>query len=266
MKPYPLSIHVSSIAFTFVPPEHWQEELLEVGCALRGALGLALAKACCFYDAHRTHCDACDKRAHCHYGQSFKTPQNIQLGASIKVGCVPHLWSLQVDRIGLQWSAQLHIAGMELAHMTSWQAAIAALPMQVSVQKTEWHDVSFAYVWQAVTPALLKLKGKPPRDGEAACKALQISIVSKSKMIAAMHGVNIPEEMLPEPILLGASQHKMQRFRRHTQSTQDMSGWLLHVEWPKHTPEAWVPWLSLALALGVGKQTSFGMGRFLAPV
>jgi hypothetical protein len=258
-----LPIHAQSIAFTFVPPNHWKDGVLEVACALRGLLGLTLAKACCFYDAHSTHCDDCDKRAHCHYGQSFKTPQNVQLGASIKVGCVPHLWSLQVDRIGVQWLAKLHIAGMERAHMLSWQDVIAALPMQVSMQKPQWYDASFAHIWNPVTPALLKLKGKSPRDGEAACKALQISIVSKSKMLAAMHGISIPEDRLPKPILLDASWHNMQRFRQRTQNMQDMSGWLLHVEWSKHTPEAWIPWLSLALVLGVGKQTSFGMGRFL---
>jgi len=259
----PLPLAAQSLAFTFSPPAKWHDDLLEMGFLVRGQLGLALAKGCCFYDAHCTHCDDCDKRAHCHYGQSFKTPQNIQCHSTIKTGCVPHLWALQIDRLGLQWHARLNLVGMEIAHINSWRAAITSMPFKTTIQESEWFDMPFSYIWHGVTPARLKFKGKTPKDELEACKALTTSIVSKSKMLAAMHGLSMPTDFLPEPACLNASWEKAQRFHHSSQKQQSMSGWLLDIAWAQDTPESWKPWLNLALFLGVGKQTSFAMGRFM---
>lgn len=258
----PTALPVQTLSFSFALPDGWHNEALSVACRLRGAIGLSLAKQCCFYDAHNTQCEGCDKRPHCHYGQSFKTPQNIQLGHQLKVGCLPHTWSLEVNQIGLIWQGKLHLAGIAIAHAASWQHAIETLPFAVSWHGEAWWEEGFSHQWCSATPARLKFQGRNPKGEEELAEALVKSVVSKSKMLASMHHLKLPEGFLNPPRCLDARWHVVPDFQCGKRSAKDVSGWLLRVSWNQDTCADWLPWLNLIFILGVGKQTTFGLGRF----
>jgi len=257
-----MPLPLKRLDFSFVPDARWGDDSLQIGFALRGALGLSLAKGCCFFNARAVQCDGCAKRAHCHYGQSFKTAHNIQLSDDLKVGCMPHAWSLHIDRVGMAWCASLKLAGFEVAYLASWQSAIQSLPLDVSLQHVAWEKPSLERVWSSLTPVRLKYRGRTPANADEAGMALLTSIVSKSKMLAAIHGLSLPDTRLANPKIINASWHKGTRMHQQTKKEQSMSGWLLEIVWPEDTSEVWQMWLWLASRLGVGKQTSFGMGRF----
>jgi len=247
---------------SFLLPDDWEQDILQIGFRLRGMLGLALKQGSCFFDARTTRCLACPRRAHCHYGQSFESMQSVHIDGLGKVGSMPHLWALQVQQLGLRVHVCLFVAGMELAHLPSWKSAIQTMPLNIVWQDEAWLSQGFQHQWLGVTPVRLRLKGKAPDKPEMLAKALLTSVVSKMKMISALHGIPLPSERLLEPDCTACQWCELSRFSLRTQQAQSMSGWLMNVHWSEHTPDAWKPWLNLALSLGVGRQTSFGMGRF----
>jgi len=260
------ALPVKTLSFSFALPKGWHHEPLSVACRLRGALGLSLAKQCCFYDAHHTQCEGCDKRAHCLYGQIFKTPQNMQLENQLKVGCLPHTWSLEVNQQGIMWQAQLHLVGIAIAHAASWQHTIESLPFSVNWQGETWWEQTFAQQWRSVTPARLKFAGRNPKGETELAEALVKSVVSKSKMLASMHHVQLPEAFLNVPRCTQASWHVESGFKCGQRSAKDVSGWIFSASWHQDTPPEWLPWLNLIFVLGVGKQTTFALGRFCKKV
>jgi len=258
------ALPVKQLHFSFILPDNWEQQVLQVGFRLRGMMGLSLKKGCCFFDAQQTPCQDCRKRPHCHYGQSFESLQAPTIEGMGKTGSMPHAWALSVSLSGMRAQVTLTMAGMELAHEASWQAAIDALDLSVVWQQPTWFTQDFSYQWQAVTPLRLRLNGKPPRTEHEISKAVTASIVSKMKMLAALHGLSIPDARLPNPECKHAQWCELTRFAYRTHKKQNLNGWVLDITWPENLPPQWKPWLNLAVALGVGRQTSFGLGRVIA--
>ena len=255
------ALAVKQLHFSFIIPDDWEKSVLQVGFRVRGMLGLALKTGCCFFDAQTTDCQGCVKRPHCHYGQSFETRQAVTIEGLGKAGSIPHAWALSLGLNGMRAQATLTMAGFEIAHQESWRSAIAALNLNIIWQPSTWFQQPFAYQWQAITPLRLRIKGKTPREHQDINKAVLTSIVSKMQMLAALHGTNIPESRLPLPECSHTQWCEINRFSFRTKKEQDLSGWLLDITWPQDLPSDWQPWLNLAMALGVGRQTSFGLGR-----
>jgi len=256
------ALDVKRMHFSFTCPEDWNRDVLALGCRLRGSLGLTLKTSCCFFDPKQTSCEGCHKRPHCHYGQSFESPQAVQVSGFGTMPSLPHAWALTVDLVGVRVAATLILAGMELAHEASWKASIEALNIAIQWHNETWFKADFSFDWQGLTPMRLRLNGKNPGADAELCTAVHHSIVSKTRMLAALHGTTIPTALLPEPACTQAQWCKASRYAFRTQKKQSMSGWLCHITWPDDTPKAWLPWLQLSYVLGVGKQTSFGLGRF----
>jgi len=257
------ALTIRQLRFSWQRPAAWSGDLVAMGCRLRGSLGLALKSGCCFFDAKKTPCDGCLKRPYCHYGQAFEAPKAVQISGVGRMASLPHAWSLTVDQVGLHCEAHLNLAGMTLAHESSWRAAIEALPLEVVWQESIWINLPFSYTWQGVTPVRLRLKGKSPRTKAEVSQAIVTSIVSKSRMLALLHGQAAPEAFLAEPYCLALQWHEASRYAFREGEKQSLSGWLAHIRWPETVPEAWLPWLQLSQVLGVGRQTSFGLGRFV---
>ncbi len=257
------ALPVQTLTFSFSLPQGWHDEPLSVACRLRGALGLSLAKQCCFYDAQHTQCETCDKRPHCHYGQMFKTPQNMQLEQQLKVGCLPHTWSLEINQMGLLWQARLHLAGMAIAHAASWQHAIESLPFPLSWHGKTWWEEDFVHQWQSATPVRLKLQGRNPKGESELAEALVKSVVSKSKMLASMHHLDLPNTFIDAPSCTSHAWCEPKSFECGKRISKDVAGWMVSVAWAEDTPPDWLSWLNLAFVLGVGRQTTFGLGRFV---
>jgi len=256
------ALAVRQLSFSMLIPADWDAHILAVGFRLRGLLGLALKQGCCFFDAQKTPCLDCVKRPHCHYGQSFETMQAVDIQGLGKRGSMPHAWALSVQQQGMRVHVALLMAGMEIAHEASWQAAVNTLGLDVVWHESEWKQSEFQYQWQGLTPVRLRVQGKIPRNSDEIQQALASSIVSKTRMLAALHGCVAPKEHLEIPVVSAMQWCESSRhaFRQHEK--QSMSGWLMHVQWAKDTPDSWKPWLSLACELGAGRQTSFGLGRF----
>lgn len=256
------ALPIKALTFSFICPHDWDKNALQLAYRLRGVLGLALKQACCFFDAKSTVCEGCDKRAHCHYGQQFETPKNIYADGFGNMPSLPHAWRLSVDIVGVRVQASLTLAGMGLAYEASWKAVVECLPFQITWQTTSNKQVGVQNTWMSCTPLRLKLKGKVPNSERELAAAIANSIVSKSRMLAAWHGLDAPQDFLPEPKCHDMQWCDSSRYAFRTQEMQSMGGWLCRIEWADDIPASWLPWLQLAYVLGVGKQTSFGLGRF----
>jgi len=257
-----MALPVRKLQFSFVPPQDWEQDILQIGFRLRGMIGLSLKYGCCFFNARNTPCNDCVKRVYCHYGQSFETVQSVAIEGVGKAGCMPHMWGLQLQQMGMRVQVSLNIVGMELAYQSSWHTAINALKLDVSWLDSQWEDHPFHERWQGLTPVRLRFNGKKPNNESEISRAMVSSIIAKSKMLSALHGLALPDEHLPEPVCVSAQWCEVSRFSLRTKSKQSMSGWLIDLDWSKDTPEAWKPWLNIYLSLGVGRQTSFGLGCF----
>lgn len=257
------ALPVKTLSFSFALPERWLDDSLSVACRLRGSLGLSLAKQCCFYDAQHTQCEGCDKRPHCHYGQTFKTPQNVQLEDNLKVGCLPHTWALEVEQSGQLWIAKIYLAGIAVAHAASWNAAIDKLPFAVIWNPESWWAGQFRHEWKSATPLGLKFRGKRPKNKREIEQAIVKSLVSKSKMLASMHHLDLPNTFIDAPFCSSHAWCEPKSFECGKRTGKDVAGWMVSVAWAEDTPLDWLPWLNLAFVLGVGRQTTFGLGRFV---
>jgi len=256
------ALAVQQLRFSFCLPHDWNKDLLQVGFRIRGSLGLALKQGCCFFDAKKTSCVGCLKRPHCHYGQSFETMQSMEIEGLGQVGSMPHAWGLSLQQKGIYTHGSIALAGMELAHLPSWKAAVERLPLAISLLPMQWYQEPFLPYWQSLTPVRLRLKGKNPRNTDELASALCHSLVNKVRMLAAWHGITPPSERLPEPKCIEMTWCDTDRFSFRTGKPQSLSGFLVDIVWPDFTPESWKPWLQLLLALGVGRQSAFGLGRF----
>jgi len=256
------ALSIKVLTFSFACPDDWDKQPLQLGYRLRGVLGLTLKQACCFFNDKKRPCEGCDKRAHCHYGQQFETPKNIYAEGFGNMPSLPHAWRLSVDIVGVRVQASLTLAGMGLAYETSWKAVIDVLPFEIIWQPSPSKQQKLQNTWLSCTPLRLKLKGKVPNSEPELAAAIANSIVAKSRMLAAWHGLDAPQDFLPEPTCHNMQWCESSRYAFRAQTMQSMGGWLCRIEWADDIPASWLPWLQLAYVLGVGKQTSFGLGRF----
>lgn len=82
-----------------------------------------------------------------------------------RFGSIPHCWALQIDQRGLMLHCTLVIVGHEHAHISSWQHAMAHLPMPIVAvrQQTETNvTLPMPQRWQTITPLRLRKDGKTP--------------------------------------------------------------------------------------------------------
>lgn len=254
------ALNTTHIDFTFILPQGWQRDPLQVAFRLRGVLGLSLKKNCCFFDAHATPCQDCPKRDVCHYGQSFETPQAVKIEGVGRVGSMPHAWSLAVDMQGLQVCASVILAGHELAFLKSWKAAITNIPYETHFCTCMHHEPAGSLQWQSITPVRLRHKGKTPTTEADVASALVSSVVQRCQALAALHQQQIPTAQLQPPVCSDLIWQEATRLSLRHKQTQKLGGWMMRIDWGE-VDEAWLPWLQLTYALGLGRQTSFGLGR-----
>jgi len=261
MKTMNLALPMQSLRFGFIVPADWDANPLTLAFRVRGCLGLALKKNCCFFDAHKTPCEGCDKRAVCHYGQSFEVLPAPSLTNMGKAGSMPHAWSLAVDLKGLRAEVCIRLIGLEIAHTPSWRAAIEKMSVP-TYWLADTSDIScFSLSWRSITPVSVRKNGKEAKTYDDISASIAISVVQKMKMLASINGALMPDSFLTNPVCSHKSWHEGERFAFRHQKKQQIGGWMLDVVW-QDVPEDWQPWLALALKLGVGRHTSFGLGRF----
>lgn len=257
MEAFP--IELGSLAFFFEPPAGWPVEPVAVGFRLRGLLGKQIRRMHCLYDSERTPCRGCAERPDCFYGSGFETLENVEIPGFGRVGALPHAWSLAVDRIGQSWRATLWLVGEEIRRARLWHEAIEAMPL--SIEWTVADDPAGETLrWRSLTPVRLRLEGRNADAGKLG-QALAAALARRMRMLAAMHGLAAPESRIEVADLVPRGWVDVERYSFRQQRRERLGGWMLNVSWPDDEPE-WLPWLRLARVIGLGRQTSFGLGRF----
>lgn len=258
MQPLPLPL--AALGFYFSPPGDWPGEPVAVAFRLRGTLGKIIRQRHCLFDAARTPCEGCEMRSGCFYGNGFETMPGVEIPGFGRLGAAPHGWSLHVDRAGHQWRAALWLLAGEIERAEVWRDAIAALPLAPAWAEPPALE-SETLRWRSLTPVRLRLRGRNPTREEAA-EALAASVARKARMLAALHGADAPDSRLEIEDARVLGWVDVERFAFRHRRVERLGGWMLEAAWSERGGEDWRPWLTLIRALGAGRQTAFGLGRF----
>lgn len=254
-----LPLPLGALGFYFTPPEGWPSEPVAVAFRLRGLLGKEIRRRHCMFDPERTPCRGCELRADCLYGNGFEAPENVNLPGFGRAGAAPHAWSLQVERAGQRWRGCLWLSGLEAERAATWRDAVAAMPVAPAWFRPGPLEEE-TLTWRSLTPVRLRAGGgNAGRDDVA--RALAASVARKARMLAAMHGARAPEARLETGDVNVHEWVDVERYSFRHRRVERLGGWMLDVRWPE-TSADWRPWLALIRALGAGRQTSFGLGRF----
>jgi len=256
-----LPLPLGAFRFTFIPPTDWSDDGMAAAFRLRGLLGKGMRLSHCIFDAASTPCEDCQVRKQCFYGNGFEASGNCTIEGFGRVGSLPHFWSLHVGRLGLGWRGTLWLLGHEVERAEQWSQALEQTGLNL-----QWlphaEEPGETLSWQAVTPVRLRVNGRNP-VAQNLGEAISAACARKVRMLAALHGLEAPEGRLPVPSCESGPWVDVERYAFRRGRTETYGGWMPRINWPDDLSHEWRTWLALLRRLGIGRQTSFGFGRFV---